>query len=641
MSHLWKYLKAVFYALQPAMYSIVILIIGFLGMVFVSQGRDAILSLSDGGLWPVVLFVCVVIIWACQTWYWARIMYVVKHPSLVNKQNYLYWVAVWVPRTLGVLVFFVAAFATFSMRGYSSSSVLGRLSALLMILAVVFFVFTLYRRPVFKLISLEKEMVREPQAKERDMSDLSPWTRRMMRIFTAIALVQFALYTIDAELFTYGGAAVVMVVCFSIWIPLSTWFGLFSHKWKVPVFLLVFLFAMILSYTRLSDNHSVRIMDVQSQQVTFEERLNTFLEKYPTGDETVEAKPLYLVSTYGGGIRSAFWTACILGRIQDIDPQFSEHVFAISSVSGGSLGGAVFAALAKEKQEGRSKRFFEDSQEILKGDFLAPTIGLWLTGDTLQKIIPYPIPYLSRSRALEVSWEIAWKKAIGTDRFGNPLTKLWDKDSQAQIPSLFLNSTLVETGQRIIASNIKIEKDIFVDTLDVYQYLDGDMQVSTAANNSARFPFVSPIGTLKDGTHLADGGYFDNSGAQTLAEVLLAIHKSVIEKGKRVKYVVIMLENDPEIPMVKALRFLPGILGPLETLLSARQAHATTAADSLRDWVNILGGDYMEFHLREEAKEVQFPLGWSLSEEVRKDMAEKARKSVDEKWGTGAGGKGE
>ncbi len=51
---------------------------------------------------------------------------------------------------------------------------------------------------------------------------------------------------------------------------------------------------------------------------------------------------------------------------------------------------------------------------------------------------------------------------------------------------------------------------------------------STAALNSARFPFISPAGTIRDTEEIADrivdGGYFENYGALSAKELALAVH---------------------------------------------------------------------------------------------------------------------
>ena len=47
--------------------------------------------------------------------------------------------------------------------------------------------------------------------------------------------------------------------------------------------------------------------------------------------------PLIIVATVGGASRAGYWTAKVLGEIQDARRDFHKFVFAISGVSGGSL----------------------------------------------------------------------------------------------------------------------------------------------------------------------------------------------------------------------------------------------------------------------------------------------------------------
>jgi len=90
---------------------------------------------------------------------------------------------------------------------------------------------------------------------------------------------------------------------------------------------------------------------------------------------------------------------------------------------------------------------------------------------------------------LALSWEIAWKKTFKgkSNRFAEPLSNLWKGDTTCRVPVLFLNGTLVETGQRIIGSPIKINPNPtttpdFADTLDIYRYIEEGkgMRLSTA-----------------------------------------------------------------------------------------------------------------------------------------------------------------
>jgi hypothetical protein len=89
------------------------------------------------------------------------------------------------------------------------------------------------------------------------------------------------------------------------------------------------------------------------------------------------------------------------------------------------------------------------------------------------------------------------------------------------------------------------------------------IRLSTAVHNSARFPYISPAGTLwavdQDGDtwkadKIVDGGYFEAEGATTLTDILSALeaeweaHKRPGRWDDRILPLVISIENDPQPP---------------------------------------------------------------------------------------------
>src|SRR5262249_21520303 len=124
-------------------------------------------------------------------------------------------------------------------------------------------------------------------------------------------------------------------------------------------------------------------------------------------------------------------------------------------------------------------------------------------------------------------------------------------------PALLLNATHVHTGQRLLRAPFcwpnELAEDPANDHLpqvtDLTDLLKADVRLATAAHDSARFAFVSPAGRLlssegRDFGHVVDGGYFENSGAATLKDVLLALEPS--PRASQVAFFVVYLCNSPE-----------------------------------------------------------------------------------------------
>jgi hypothetical protein len=384
--------------------------------------------------------------------------------------------------------------------------------------------------------------------------------------------------------------------------------------------------------------------------------------------------PLFIVATEGGGIRAAYWTAAVLGAIQDANPNFAPHLFAISGVSGGSLGAAVFDALLAEPKPD-SFKFKEKAHDILGQDFLSPALASMLYPDLLQRVLPFPIPYFDRGRPLEMGWEKAWRDTMGNNRFADSFVDLWKPGSREWMPALFLNGTSVEKGNRIITSNLHLT-NVFLDAEDAADKLAQHslpatkagchIPLSTAAHMSARFTFVSPAGRFPDGSHIVDGGYFENSAATTALEIVTRIKDACAhDRIANVDVKVIMISNDPRKgsiaiapakpgpeppgpkrtkPMTTQGQFLGELTAPLYTLLNTRNARGTyaqkaikreqrrfkvgvTAASSETEETQPATKDIFYFTLRDT--NVPLPLGWMLSAAAAKTMQDQLRLEDD------------
>src|SRR5438046_2609654 len=134
-------------------------------------------------------------------------------------------------------------------------------------------------------------------------------------------------------------------------------------------------------------------------------------------------------------------------------------------------------------------------------------------------------------------------------RLAEPFDALWKGERAHRIPSLLLNGTWVETGKRMIASNLAVDAGVFNDTADVSAFIDYPVPASTAAHLSARFTYVSPAGSLRKrsereiAAHVVDGAYFENSGTATALDVLSALYS----RGERLRldFIVVYVNNAP------------------------------------------------------------------------------------------------
>ncbi|MDZ7958745.1 MAG: hypothetical protein RMY34_12835 [Aulosira sp. DedQUE10] len=306
---------------------------------------------------------------------------------------------------------------------------------------------------------------------------------------------------------------------------------------RVPVFIILLLFSGLTYYAfgvdhyfnlePLKENQENK-QAINSDAAQFKQVLDTRLQ-HQTGERT-----LVIVCASGGGIQAAGWTAQVLTGLQDeelLGKSFTKAIGLISAVSGGSVGTMYYL-----------DRFIEGNKSDLsdKGypqdDELEP-IFVSATKDSLDAVswglayldiwrfigLPFVIrKNFDRGTAVETDWQGEMKqpkikKTLAT----------WRKQIFAgEIPIPIFNATLVEDGRRLLISPMTFCENNEKQYVDFNTLYDGyDMSVVTAARLSSTFPYVSPICRSNKNLpgknyHIADGGYFDNSGFVTIAEWL-------------------------------------------------------------------------------------------------------------------------
>jgi hypothetical protein len=129
---------------------------------------------------------------------------------------------------------------------------------------------------------------------------------------------------------------------------------------------------------------------------------------------------------------------------------------------------------------------------------------------------------------------------------------------------------------------------------------ENDIRLSTAALNSARFPLISPPGSIRNQDYrlvdrIVDGGYFENYGTLTARELALSVHAI----APQLKPLVIVISNDPADqldatddiandqqvqprPTAAAGEVLTEVTAPITTVVDVRTAHGVQAVNELR-----------------------------------------------------------
>jgi hypothetical protein len=666
IQRVWWRIRDLYHELKPCRFSVIVALIAWPVFLCVAQGTEILRTVGEGmaagqWYWPRVCgFFAALILWALSSWYAARVLLYLDFPGARRAQFRSKFAEKLVPRLLGIAPIllvscgFLVAASSYDWKA-PAKSWLYFFAGFCVVLAIAFYILLVVRR---KWVGVA------PQEKVKHVTQLGRATIVAVSMMLIVSVLLFILFAADpVRVPQWLGMGTILFLAAASWVAVGSLFVYLGGRWQFPVITVVVLLALLFSLW--NDNHFIRV--VPAQEVKRADVLGSFQTWYDLVEKNYGAgtmHPLYIVATEGGGIRAAYWTAIVLGALQDSNPNFAPHLFAISGVSGGSLGAVVFDALLAEPARGSLQ---ENAQKILGQDFLSPALASMLYPDLVQRFIPFPIAYFDRGRSLEMGWEKAWEKTMGDNRFADSFVSLWKTSSREWIPALFLNGTSVERGNRIITSNLRVT-DSFFDADDAAMKLSSQrlgateaachIPLSTAAHMSARFTFVSPAGRFPDGTHIVDGGYFENSAATTAYEVVTRIKEwCVVKNIGNVDVKVIMISNNPRKPpsvpakpppeqarakLTKPVtvsgRFMSELTAPLYALLNTRDARGTyaqraigheqrpikaTEAPGEKNSPEPRTKDIVYFNLAD--KHVPLPLGWTLSAAAAKTMQDQLR----------------
>jgi hypothetical protein len=410
-----------------------------------------------------------------------------------------------------------------------------------------------------------------------------------------------------------------------------------------PLALWALLFAALIG--AWNDNHQVATVEgaTASPRAALADDFERFLGKLQK--PAAGAPTVLFVASEGGGIRAAYWTAAVLERLAEKSPELlRHHLYALSGVSGGSLGVASWVMshrtdwcpqAAAEAAHARSAAP-RAATASLGMDFVAPAVAGLFYYDLAQRFWPLPIAVFDRSRAIEAGWQSAFANLPGQP-FEQTMDSLYG--ACEALPRLLLNTTVVETGQRAVLGPLALDpKDddgcqADAAYLNVMPAMAADLAtrrqpLAGLVHHSARFPVISPAGTVtrpaKKGCppalRLVDGGYFDNSGAQTVLDLVLQLR----QRTKTEFRPLVLLVRNSASPLcaqeiekdLAPSRFAPEATSVVRALANARGSHAVVARAALLR----AGVEVIDLAVRENTDAANAPLGWALSDQVRRTL---------------------
>src|SRR5215472_2206154 len=417
--------------------------------------------------------------------------------------------------------------------------------------------------------------------------------------------------------------------------------------------------------------HAVRTAVVfeKPQAIPIDPRhpLSEMLERWAVCRDPSGSGPLrpVIVAISGGATRAGLWGARVLQAVDEAAGEKRNPVFAVSSVSGGSLGAAAYLALyGDERGCAVSPKKPTDGSAFLplRGDALGPLLAGRLLGDLPRALIT-PVAAAARhmtgssprggdsAEAIERAFEALWRpmaEQLGGADFSQPYLSLFYRNGAVRpgMPIWLANGTDAGTGNRLMTvpflpDNWKDPNDCrkwpIQGGRDVLGLLHADVQISTAINNTARFPFLEPFGALlnpdtgKRAGALVDGGYFENEGLETaldLADWLEDCGSHLLSGNRRIEPIIVQATGNGDKsdavrcglpvdgPLTSSKKNVLQLFAPLLGVYDVRGGHSNALLHRARDRYCAKDDPrFFHFYLhRLDGKDV--PLNWVLSRDV-------------------------
>jgi hypothetical protein len=562
------------WTLGPTRFSVIVVLVIGLGLAGTDQMQGVLRALTeDANPIGIAGFYVALSWWAFNVFYGARFILdrelrpLPRRPDAAASKARIACYITYVPRALGLAAFAAVAIALACAQAWALSAatiVIGSAFGYLFFWRRRWFLQQTYRltgRRAFRVpsqpvayahgaddLGRQWDASLDAPPRRAGLRGVPPLAWTFVALDVALSTALFIFVCLDpADAGRQFAALNVVFLATASWVAVGTAAVYFGEWSRLPVLALLAIYIVLIR--PLTDNHRIRALGGAAPE---NRSLGEAFEQWATSPVSAPARlaasPIIVVATEGGGIRAAYWTAFLLARIQEQEPSFRDSLFAISSMSGGTIGSAVFDGLLRVDDRQRrcidyerkpiSLRYTPESvagvtqcvRAVLGQDLLSGTIGSLLYPDLAQRFVPLPkLP--DRARAFEASLIAAWRYAVpGEAGLFAAAMPAYDSDSRRH-PVLLFNGTSVNAGQQVIASNVRITSDIFPDAVDFFEQFGHPASMATAAYTSGRFPYVGQGGIYctkcRTGARdrVVDGGYFENFGAGTAVEVVEQLHR--------------------------------------------------------------------------------------------------------------------
>jgi len=470
-------------------------------------------------------------------------------------------------------------------------------------------------------------------------------------LYFGVLLVCFLLGAHRNVIEMLGPAAVIQFgLCF--WSIFFIWMAYLNKVYFFPFYGFLLLFFIINSYYNsdhpILERPNVNNLILKKETLDLEKIMEKWLISRPLAsiktdtlsiDNIIYTKEnpykYLIINAEGGANRSGYWTALVLDSLRKkLGDQFDEHLFAFSTVSGGSMGALSYGVARETNSESNVSGCLKD---FYKEDFLSALTNGLIVREIFGAFTPFYTEKFDRAVAFENSVDEKLRTHITPENRKNFSFNnlMFNPNDSGFNPLYLIHTTEVETGKKAILANENLELKSFSFGINLLQKLPFDISIGTAIHLGARFPVFSPSAAIKnvdgDVMHYVDGGYYENGGYETTNELVVAVRKSKL--GPILKPIVITISNRKEANKVlEGAYFLNEIQSIIGTAAQIRSANLETHKRKLNEYLMYESkrrDSILEFNLNANSTEI--PMNWFLTKTARNRVEDQVEKVFKEK----------
>lgn len=301
-----------------------------------------------------------------------------------------------------------------------------------------------------------------------------------------------------------------------------------------------------LFYYSHPDHYRFYTLDEPSERAYLKDHFTAWMDSTNTlnGDSTSN---IYLVSAQGGGSRGGYWTAKSLYYLGKEYPRFDQNLFAISSVSGGTVGAAVYLG-TRNNYERVDSVYGSNIDNFFGVDYVSNSFFDLLYTDQVGKVFNYSDRNTQLQEDMEISYDSAFvKDDPSVQSYNRPFPLI--KDNGQVETALFANSFNITEKKKAIVSSLEMEDVERFGHDDILKNTKKNLSLPQAVNLSEMFPILSGSAKIRycaneNLRRFYDGGVYENYGISTIAD----IYETIVDlrndgHNRKRKIVVILLLN--------------------------------------------------------------------------------------------------